>query len=256
MTEGEVLKLLRQRHVRPGNGGAGEYAFMTHVRNGAGFNSDRTFDAVAMCLWPSRGLVLHAFEVKCSRSDWLREMKQPAKAEAAARVCDKFSIVAADDKIVAEGELPHTWGFMVVRSGKLVCVKDAPLLPESNPKANLSRAFVVSLLRAGGAVPQAEAEEITAARREGYAEGTKAMEAQLDEWRSQHRALQSIVNVFEREAGVGLRNWNGEGKAEKVGAALRMVLSGDQAVQRRAESIRNAQAQLRRAADELGRFIE
>jgi len=32
-----------------------------------------------MDLWPSGGLEIHGHEVKVSRSDWLRELKEPEK---------------------------------------------------------------------------------------------------------------------------------------------------------------------------------
>ena len=93
-TEAAVTTLLRDRHANTGNGGAGEWAFMAQVRNAAGFNATRTLDALALHLWPSRGLVLHGFEIKVSRSDWLREVKDPAKAEDACRLVEYFWIVA------------------------------------------------------------------------------------------------------------------------------------------------------------------
>lgn len=85
LTEATVLQLLRERHTAVGNGGAGEHAFLAHVRNAAGFDANRTFDAVAVNLWPSRGLSIHVYEVKVSRSDWKRELAKPAKAEDACR---------------------------------------------------------------------------------------------------------------------------------------------------------------------------
>jgi len=45
-----------------------EYACLPQVRNATGYSSViRTADAIAMSLWPSRGLDLHGFEFKSLR---------------------------------------------------------------------------------------------------------------------------------------------------------------------------------------------
>lgn len=253
-TEIEMLNMLRTRFTRPGNGGSGEYAFMTHVRNSAGFNSTRTFDAVVMNLWPSRGLELHAYEVKCNRSDWLRELKEPAKAEAAARVCDRFSMVVADDSIIAAGELPGSWGLLVARGSKLVCVKEAPLLPDADPKRPVRRDFLVALLRSGGAVPQAEAEEVRLARDEGRRESDERHKDQVEAWREERDTLRATITAFEQESGVRLSGWRGHDAAE-VGKALRSILNGEKKAEEARTQLERAQQMLRRAADELAQFL-
>ena len=162
MTEAEVLELLRVRHARHGNGGAGEYAFLTHVRNGAGFEANRTFDAVAVNLWPSKHLDVTIFEVKVSRSDWLRELKDPTKSGAALELADFFTVVAPVD-CVKPDELPDRWGLIEVRP----TLKHYELRSKVQPKRitvvphwaqrhsrSLPRAFVVGMLRAcPGAIP-------------------------------------------------------------------------------------------------------
>jgi hypothetical protein len=254
-TEADLLKLLRQRHTKSGNGGSGEYAFMPQVRNSAGFNSSRTFDAVVMSLWPSRGLQLHAFEIKCSRNDWLRELKDPAKAEAAARLVDRFSLVVADDKIVKDGELPEPWGLLVARGDadkrRLVCVKEAPLLPFADSKRPVPRDFLVAMLRSAGAVPTYEPKELADARRAGM-EQQKASDAErVQGWKESRDEIQRRVNAFEKAAGVSISF----GHIENVGAAVRAVLGGEERVAKTADSIRRARSQLLDAAAALEQFL-
>lgn len=143
MTEHDLLELLREKHPHK------EWAFAAHVRNGTGWTKrvTRTADALALSLWPSRGLELHGFEVKCSRSDWKRELEDPAKAEEIAGYCDRWWIVVSDDKVVRAGELPPAWGLLVAREGKLVVVTPAPLLPEAARKP-LDRSFIAAFARA------------------------------------------------------------------------------------------------------------
>lgn len=73
MTHAEVVAALRERYPAP------EYAFFTEVPDEVGFGN--RMDALAMAMWRSRGLEIHGFEIKCSRSDWLREKKRPHKAD-------------------------------------------------------------------------------------------------------------------------------------------------------------------------------
>lgn len=255
LTEAQVLSMLRERHVRHGNGGSGEFAFMTHVRNAAGFNSTRTFDAVVMSLWPSRGMELHAYEVKCSRSDWLRELKEPEKADAAAKLVDRFSMVVSDESIIQPGELPPTWGLLAVRGSKLVCVKEAPLLPEADPKRPVGRQFVIAMLRAGGAVPQAEAEEIRLARAEGFNAGVKSNEDAIESWRTDRDNYRLQIQEFERASGVSLTRWHGNRSPAEIGAALKAVLDGEARVGRVQQDLTNARDRLREAADSIDRMI-
>jgi hypothetical protein len=110
VTERDMLDLLRRRFtVDPGNGP--RYVYAEHVRNSAGFDASRTCDFMALDTWPSSGLALHGMEVKVSRADWLRELKQPAKAAAFMAVVDYWWLVCP--KGVADvTELPPGWGMM------------------------------------------------------------------------------------------------------------------------------------------------
>jgi hypothetical protein len=68
-------------------------------------------DLVRIGLWRSRGLALDVHELKISRSDWLRELADPGKADAWWPYCSRFWIVAPPG-IVQSGELPAGWGLM------------------------------------------------------------------------------------------------------------------------------------------------
>ncbi|MCB8043659.1 hypothetical protein JM654_03970 [Microbacterium oxydans] len=72
-------------------------------------------------LWGSRQSV-HGFEVKVSRSDWLTELRDPEKAEAWARYCHYFWLVAASKDIVRD-DLPEGWGLLVPHGESLRVVR-------------------------------------------------------------------------------------------------------------------------------------
>lgn len=73
----------------------------------------RRIDVVAMGLWRSTGHLVHGIELKVSRSDWLKELRQPEKAQAAIRTCDYWWLAIGDRAIVKDGELPDGWGLLV-----------------------------------------------------------------------------------------------------------------------------------------------
>jgi len=251
-TESELLDLLERSLAKPGNGGAGEYAFLRQVRNAAGFNANRTFDGVALGLWPSRGHDLHVYEVKVSRSDWLRELKDPAKAEDAAKVADRFSIVAQRG-VVDVAELPATWGYIEASGGvevlepgqvlfeghepkpvrrvegrKLRTVKAAPLLrPAEECRGPIPRSLLVCLLRAAGAVPDvtpasqrvidAAVHEATRKVRDEHYEEVKQIRAQQD-------AEVTAMRAFVREAGLYFHR-NDKDQAVREGRRVKLALA-------------------------------
>lgn len=131
-TERSMLDLLRNRYsVNPGNGP--RYVFAEHVRNYCGFagygttTALRTADAIAVDLWPSSGHLVHGFEVKVSRSDWLTELKDPEKAEAFRPYVDHWWLVVPDANIV-RNDLPAGWGLLVLSGNTLRARKRAPRL--------------------------------------------------------------------------------------------------------------------------------
>lgn len=149
-TERDMLDLIHERYskINPGNGP--RYVVAEHVRNQCGFGGWtpedrlRTADAIVVDLWPSSGNLLHGFEVKVSRSDWLTELKDPSKAEAFRPYCDHWWLVVPDAAIVRD-DLPEGWGLLAVgRDGKLRQRRKAPRLD----RREMPFGMVAALLRA------------------------------------------------------------------------------------------------------------
>jgi hypothetical protein len=207
----DLIARLSGRHRPP------EWAFFEQVPSGTGGGATRTADAVAMNLWPSRGLEVHGFEVKISRNDWIRELKAPQKADEIAGYCDRFWLVVSDATIVHPGELPATWGLMGPRGDGLVTVKE-PAKLDSRP---LDRAFVAAILRkaTSGVVPKSELEarvdEVRARLVEAHAD-----QHERDEERN--RELAAAIAEFEKRSGVRIHEWS----AGEVGDAVKALLDG------------------------------
>lgn len=130
-----IQALLRDRYPER------EWALAFEVSDTPG-SPNRYADAIAMNLWPSRGLSIHGFEFKVNRSDWLKELKSPEKAEVIAKYCDHWWVVTTQG-IVKPSELPPLWGLMEVGGDRLVVVKEAP----KKESAPISREFLASLFR-------------------------------------------------------------------------------------------------------------
>lgn len=165
-TEALVLDALQRRYSATSQGVTdARFAFATHVRSGAGFGDNysvRTADAVAMDLWPSKGLELHGHEVKVSRSDWLTELKDPTKCEGVKRYMHRWWLVVPSISIVKREELPAGWGLMVLSHRKVSAWNPTerrfnhstvwlPRVVVQAPKLDpipVGRSFMAALLRA------------------------------------------------------------------------------------------------------------
>lgn len=250
-TEARMLELLRVRYTHSaGNGDA--WAFVPHVRDAAGFNATRTADAIAMALWPSRGLVLHGFEIKVSRSDWLRELKKPEKAERFCEIVDFWWVVAADKTIVQPGELPDTWGLLVAKGSRLVAEKEAPRLKDETAQP-VDRGFVACLLRSAAKVQRAgpaEIAEALAAERERIAD---IHEERVRLERERYDQLLGDVQAFQQAAGIKIGDSRyGTRSPAAVGRAVRAVLDGEKVAERleqRLDSLRRQALEIAEAAE-------
>lgn len=149
MTSAEINALLRKRYAHP------EWALCFEVANATGSNARRYADAVAMNLFPSRGLTLHGFEIKVSKSDFRNEIAKPEKSAPVQQYCDHWWIVAPAHA-VDEDMLPKTWGWLRVDGAKLVQVKPAPDL-DAKP---VTRQFMAALVRRANEVDAAEVDKL------------------------------------------------------------------------------------------------
>lgn len=145
----DVRAAMRRHYCGP------EWAILFEVADATGARHSRFADAIAMSLWPSRGLSLHGFEIKVYRHDWLREKANPEKAERIACRCDYWWVVAPPG-IIETPEVPENWGQIIVETGgdllkdgdiaKLRIVKQAIRI-DAVP---IDRTFMAALFRSLG----------------------------------------------------------------------------------------------------------
>lgn len=194
---------------------ADSYALFFEVGDGTGSLVTRRADAVVQCLWPSRGLWLAGVEIKVSRADWLRELADPAKADAIHRFCDHWYLAVSDAEIVRAGELPDGWGLLAPRAGKLaVKVRPAKLAPQP-----ITAAFRAALLRAAQDAGTDHA-AIAQAREEAYRKGKEraardAKYAIENAERARDDAKAALASI-EQHVGRQVSSWD----ARDIGAAM------------------------------------
>ncbi len=200
-----------------------EYVLLSEVRDAAGFNASRSADGIAMNLWPSRGLELTGFEIKKSRTDWLKEKNQPEKAENIFKYCDRFYLIAGNDKVILnENEIPKSWGYMLAKGSRLVVVKEAPKL---KPK-ECSRTFLASMLKRA-TKGMLHPSEIDGKMKEVADKARKELLFELDEGEDElkrrYAKLLEDVRMFEEASGISInKEWTHDPK--KIGAAVGLVL--------------------------------
>jgi hypothetical protein len=239
VTSAGLADLLRRRYAAP------EFALFFEVFQGTGYGSGGRADAVAMNLYPSQGLTVHGFELKVSRSDWLKEMRQPAKAETIFGYCDHWWLVVSDPAICKheEGELPKPWGLLAPRLHKDRGVELHPVVkaPRLAPRA-LDREFIAVLARRANTQMEEELEDRVRARMaKEHAEAEQTRRAAVERGLEKYRDLAATVAEFEKASGISiLRGYEG---AEKIGDAVRAVLKGD--LRARARDIEYAANQLK-----------
>jgi hypothetical protein len=115
VTERVMLDLLHERFGFISQNGASSkprYVCAEHVRARSGFDT-RTLDFVAVDTWASGKLATHGVEIKVSRSDWLRERKDPFKSAPFLKWTTHFWLAVPDLSVAKPDELPEGWGLLV-----------------------------------------------------------------------------------------------------------------------------------------------
>lgn len=241
MSTGDVYAAIRKRYEAPA------WALMFEVADATGARHTRWADAVAMGLWPSRGIHLHGMEVKVSRSDWIKERKNPAKAESVSKHCDYWWLVVSDGAIVQDGELPDTWGLLVLSGkGKLVTAREA-LKRTPEP---LTPFFVAALLRSANAVTdRGQAELVRNAVWKSQKESDDKWKQAMERVGKEKLELQRQIQEFETAAGFRLNDYRRHvGEKAKL---IRDVMNGNHdRDQKELTRIRQAAAEIIARIDE------
>lgn len=212
ITTDDLKEMLRKRHPT----GNGQWCYMEEVHDQTGYGRSRSCDAIAMSLWPSKGLELHGFEIKRTRADYLNELRDPDKSDTFKQYCDRWWLVASSRSIV-QNDLPDDWGMLWARGGKLVTARGAPKL---DPKI-IPRDFLAALMRRA-----ADQDGLRRAYHDGWADAMKRSdEIEKTERRREFKEfikLKQRVRTFEERSGIRIDLYS---DSNKLGAALEAVMA-------------------------------
>lgn len=182
-------------------------------------------DAIAVCAWASRRYEVWGVEIKASRTDWLRELGDPAKSTYFVERCDRWYVLAARSGIVKKEELPLRWGLMELRpDGRLFQV----IAAQVNPGAITDRGFYAHILRRAHQekMRSAAEEELKAAENRGFEAGQRSgavhAENQLLAERRARAEAQAVLDKFAKVTGIQLRDWNVEAVGPIIGEIYRL----------------------------------
>jgi hypothetical protein len=107
---GQLLDRLGRHYVKPAKGGG---IFLTEVGTNDWNAAGRRCDAIYVGFTSASGKLLVGHEAKVSRSDWLRELDEPGKADFWHDNCHAWYVVAPDSGVVRPEEVPHGWGLLL-----------------------------------------------------------------------------------------------------------------------------------------------
>jgi hypothetical protein len=212
LTADDVRAAMRRYYSAP------EWAILFEVADATGARHTRFADAIAMSLWPSRGLSLHGLEIKVYRHDWLREKSNPAKAEPIACRCDYWWVIAPPD-VVETPEVPENWGYIVVEeSGALSFVKPAAKI-EAQP---IDRAFMASLMRSMGKADVGEIGKLVEQRvAELRAQDEERIKGEIETRSERNSEARKQLAAIEAVIGADQMRWLG---SAELATAVNMVL--------------------------------
>lgn len=200
--------------------GANGMVILSQVRNGTGYaRSVRTADILAISTWPSRGLYTEGFEVKTSKSDLIRELADPAKADDMAGYCTRWWIACSEG--LTDGVIiPENWGVISV-DGKLKA-KIAKQAITQEPR-KMDQGFICSVLRnfSESHVSKLEIQPlIEAARKKEATEVESRMESR------QQQAVEAIAK-FKEHSGIDLLEQHGYARwdMKRIGDAVNLIVA-------------------------------
>ncbi|MHC4404971.1 MAG: hypothetical protein ACYTG0_35435 [Planctomycetota bacterium] len=215
MKANEIIDMLARRFAQP------KFMLLRNVRNSTGYiRGERYADALAFCLWPSGGYALHGFEVKIHRSDWLRELENPAKSAAFECYCTHWWVVAPP-KVVKEGEVPLNWGLMEAHGSRLVKVKAAPIRGRDDPPWDLAASMIRQSHNQW--IPKSEVQPmIDKAREDGRDSVERTAALKHDMTTDELVRLRKHIKEFEEKSGVLFYPW----QMGKIGEAVKVIHDG------------------------------
>lgn len=211
LTAAHIAQHMLKRYTQP------EWALFFEVGDCTGV-ANRYADAIAVNMFESRGLEIIGFEFKVSSSDWLRELKNPAKAEPIYRFCDKWYVVTPKN-LVQDGELPDTWGLIEIDEKGMRQKVKAP----KREAAPIDKRFFAALCRRSYEMGKYVIEPFLKERLEAQKLSfDQRLERELNQRRGHYEILKEKVDQFEKLSGIKIGQWD---SATREAELIRLISS-------------------------------
>ncbi|MEU8378985.1 hypothetical protein [Streptosporangium sp. NPDC048865] len=246
----DLYEALTRHYRKPGLDQDGEILLPEVTAPGSG----RRCDLLRIGLWPSRGWGIDVHELKTSRSDWLRELNDKAKADAWWPYCSRFW-VAAPANLIHPSEVPPGWGLMEAPTAVNRRRFKVVVQPETR-EPTLNIALLAELVSRTDNVRLADFHRLRVDHRnELYQQEQKLRaergSAELD-WDTQQRL--DLLAKVEKTLGMTLTRWASKRDTDSVtveefAAALGDFTREHVGLQRRARDLTDAEGRVRRAAE-------
>lgn len=203
-TTAEVNQMLWNKYTEKG-----EHVFLFDVPDVVGLHQSRRCDGIAIGMWGSSGRHIAGFEVKVSRSDWLRELKHVNKADPFIERCDRWWLVTGNANIAKLDEIPATWGWMNATKSGLRTLKPAHALSQSRDQ--IERLWAFALIRCAASHKDASSPEVLAkfeAARASYQRAAdERVEMEIKRISPAYERLRAEADKFEKDSGMKLGDW-------------------------------------------------
>lgn len=254
-----LLDDLKAHYRKPGASQDGEVLVTEVTAPG----SNRSCDLLRVGMWPSRGLSIDVHELKVSRSDWLRELNDPGKADAWWRFCSRFWIVAMPG-IVNATELPEGWGLMLPPN-RVNARRFRAVVPAASREPEVSLPLLVEILRRADNTRLTEMQQqrekhrdevyirVEKARREANANTLDPVtQTKLKKLEALEQALGASISDFGWGTDLPLEHI----KPEELVTAAREYTHQHVALQRRELDLRRREDRLRRGLERVLQELE
>lgn len=183
----------------------------------------RRADGLAMNLWKSRGLAVHGFEVKSNRTDLMRELRNPAKADQIGGLCDFWWLVVPDRKVLDGLLTPSMWGVLVKSGRGLRAIHQAQPI-NGSPGLTLPRYLACALLKRALRATDEERYMMRAEiRDEEFERGRVSVTFRDEAAREDLSAVRERLADFERASGLRIDTWSG---GRELGEAVNLFRRG------------------------------
>lgn len=250
---GQLEELLHAHYIRPEDRQSPAGAGAVYLTEVTAPGSNRRADVVHVGLWQNRGAGrIDVCELKTSRGDFLRELKDPAKAEAWWPYSTTFNLVVPHLSIAGPDDLPPGWG-LLIPTGRGRRFKEVVKPAERTPQLTIG--LLLTLLKNTETTrTNALREQHGRLTQEFYRREEKLRRELASSSDPETSARLQLLDKLEVRLGMRLKDyaWRDEATSPEVAAAaLKDLAAGHAAVARAKSDLRMRAEELDRAAVDI-----